>query len=199
MSMNSLGTEIRTSVLAVTVLAVVLCGLYPLTVWVAGRALFPNKADGSLIVEGETVIGSELIGQAFTATRYFHPRPSAAGAGYDAAASAGSNLGPLSKTLQTEVGLQIAAYRTENGLAENIPVPSDAVTASASGLDPHISPQNAWLQAPRIARERGLDIAEIGKLIAAHTQGRDFGFLGEPRVNVLLLNMALDGVAHGRR
>jgi len=197
--MNSLGTEIRTSVLAVIFLAVILCGLFPITVWVTGHAFFPNKAGGSLILQEGTVIGSELIGQTFDAPRYFHSRPSAAGAGYDAALSAGSNLGPLSRTHLTEVRHRIAVFRSENGLAENVPIPSDAVTASASGLDPHISPQNTLLQAPRVARERGMQLAEVRKLIATHTRSRAFGFLGEPRVNVLLLNLALDEVTHAGR
>ena len=132
------------------------------------------------------------LAQGFTGLRYFHPRPSAAGAGYDAAASGGSNLGPLSRKLQDAVKQRVDEYRAINRLASTVPVPADAVTASASGLDPHISLENALLQAPRVARERGINEAVVVELVHKHLEGREFGVLGDPRVNVLLLNLALD-------
>jgi len=186
-------TEARRSVLAVAVLAVILCGLYPLTAWILAQGLFPGRADGSLIAREGAVVGSNLIGQPFSGPEYFHPRPSAAGQGYDGGRSGGTNLGPLSKALAETVRDRIAEYRAENGLGASTPIPADAVTASASGLDPHISPENARLQAPRVARARGLAEADVLARIAACTAGRTLGILGEPRVNVLRLNLALDG------
>lgn len=191
--------ELRISFLAVAALAVILCGLYPLTVWVLSVGLFPGKADGSLITRDGAVLGSSLIGQTFTSPRYFHPRPSAAGRGYDATQSGGSNLGPLSKNLADEVARRVAAYRAENGLPAGTPVPADAVTASGSGLDPHISMKNALLQAPRVARARGLADEEVRKKIEMCAEGRTLGVLGEPRVNVLRVNLALDGVRDAGR
>jgi K+-transporting ATPase ATPase C chain len=185
--------ELRTSFLAVAALAVVLCGVYPLTSWVLAHGLFPGKAAGSLIVRDGAVRGSSLIGQDFASPRYFHPRPSAAGKGYDAERSGGTNLGPLSKELVDAIAIRVAAYRAENGLPAGTPVPADAVTASGSGLDPHISVTNALLQVPRVAHARGLAEEDIRKMVAIWTEGRTLGFLGEPRVNVLRLNMALDG------
>jgi K+-transporting ATPase ATPase C chain len=165
--------------------------IYPLVVTAIGQVAFNDKAEGSLVeVEGR-VVGSELIGQPFTAPEYFHPRPSA-GDGYDAAASSGSNLGPTNPAFLTTVADRISAYRAENGLAEDARVPVDAVTASASGLDPHISIANAELQAPRVAAARGLDLAAVLELVDDHTSGRGLGFLGEEGVNVLELNVALD-------
>jgi K+-transporting ATPase ATPase C chain len=187
-------TELRTSFLAVLALAVILCGLYPLTAWVLAHGLFPGKADGSLVTRDGAVLGSSLIGQEFSSPRYFHPRPSAAGRGYDAERSGGTNLGPLSKNLVDEVERRVAAYRAENGLPPNTLVPADAVTSSGSGLDPHISPENAHLQAGRVARARGVPEAKILELVEAYTAGRTFGILGQPRVNVMSLNLALDGV-----
>jgi K+-transporting ATPase ATPase C chain len=186
-------TEARRSVLAVAVLAAILCGLYPLTAWLLAQGLFPGRADGSLIARDGAVVGSNLIGQPFSGPEYFHPRPSAAGQGYDGGRSGGTNLGPLSKALAETVRDRIAEYRAENGLGASTPIPADAVTASASGLDPHISPENARLQAPRVARARGLAEADVLDRIAACTAGRTLGILGEPRVNVLRLNLALDG------
>jgi K+-transporting ATPase ATPase C chain len=186
--------ELRTSFLAVLALAVILCGLYPLTAWVLAHGLFPGKAEGSLITREGIVVGSSLIGQGFSSPRYFHPRPSAAGQGYDAAQSGGSNLGPLSKNLVDVVARRVAAYRAENGLPDSTPVPADAVTASGSGLDPHISVTNALLQVPRVAHARGLAGEDVRKKVEACTEGRTLGILGEPRVNVLRLNLALDAV-----
>ena len=199
MPMKSEWTEIKTAARAVFALAVLLCGIYPTTVWVASQILFPAKANGSLIVRDGAVVGSSLIGQPISEPRYFHPRPSAAGAGYDGLASGGSNLGPLSKTLIDAVARRAASYRLENGLPAGAIVPADAVTASASGLDPHISPANALLQAPRVARSRGLDERDVRARIAAATEGRDLGILGERGVNVLKLNLDLDGVGHAGR
>ena len=148
--------EIKISLLATAALAVLVCGLYPLSVHLLGRGLFHGRADGSLVTREGTAVGSSLIGRAFEGPGYFHPRPSAAGAGYDGTASGGSNLGPLSRALSEAVARRAAAYREENGLPAAVLLPADAVTASASGLDPHISPANARLQAGRVARTRGL-------------------------------------------
>jgi len=191
--------ELRRSFLAVAVLAVILCGLYPLASWLLAQGLFPGRANGSLIARNGVVVGSSLIGQQFSSPKYFHPRPSAAGQGYDAGRSGGTNLGPLSKDLVETVRRRIAEYRAENGLDATIPVPADAVTASGSGLDPHISPENARIQAPRVARARGLTEAVVRAQIEACTEGRTLGILGEPRVNVMRLNLALDGVRDAGR
>ena len=191
--MKEFFSEIRGAVLATLVLAVVCCGLYPLVVFGIAQALFRDKANGSLIVDQDgTVRGSKLLGQGFTADKYFHPRPSAAGNGYDAASSGGSNLGPTSQKLNDAIKDRIAAYRKENGLNETDPVPADAVTASGSGLDPHISLRNAELQTPRVAKARGLSEEKVRELVQQNTDGRDLGVLGDPGVNVLELNLALD-------
>ena len=180
----------RTAVLMTTLLVVVVGVVYPLVVTGAAQVLFPDRANGQLIVRDGRVIGSQLIGQPFRSAGYFHSRPSAAGPlGYDASASAGSNLGPTSRTLVDAVGARVAAARKEN---PDDPVPIDLVTASGSGLDPDITPAAALFQAPRVARERGTDEAAVRALVSAHVQGRQLGLLGEPRVNVLLLNLALD-------
>jgi len=191
--MNILFRELRTSALMALCLALVLCGIYPVAVWAVGQLLFPHQANGSLIeIDGHTV-GSSLIGQPFNGPTYFHPRPSSAGHGYDAVASGGSNLGPLSKRLLAQVQERITRYRQINNLGPNVPIPADAVTASASGLDPHISVRNASLQAPRVARARGLPLHEVMQDVRSFTGDRQYRVLGEPRVNVLLLNLALDG------
>ncbi len=191
--------ELRSSVLAMAILGILLGGVYPLASWVLAQAFFPGQANGSLVKRGGHVIGSSLIGQPFVSPAYFHPRPSAAGEGYDAERSGGANLGPLSKALAEVVRARVAAYRAENGLAPDAGVPADAVTASASGLDPHISPENARIQARRVARARGLSEAEVLRRVEASTEGRTFEVLGEPRVNVLLLNLSLDGVRDAGR
>ena len=192
--MKMLFSEIRSAVLVTLALAVVCCGIYPLVVFGIGQALFPHKANGSLITDAKgTILGSRLLGQQFAADKYFHSRPSAAGNGYDSTSSGGSNLGPTSQKLRDSIAQNVSDFRSQNGLATNAPVPADAVTSSGSGLDPHISPENAELQAPRVAKARGLPIEKVKALIAQHTDAVDLGVLGEPRVNVLELNLALDG------
>jgi K+-transporting ATPase ATPase C chain len=191
--MKALFSEIRGAVFATLILAIVCCGLYPLVVFGISQMLFHDKANGSLIVDQDgTVRGSKLLAQGFTADKYFHPRPSAAGSGYDAASSGGSNLGPTSQKLSDAIKDRVAAYRKEDGLSETEPVPADAVTASGSGLDPQISLRNAELQTPRVARARGLSEEKIRELVQQNTDGRDLGVLGDPGVNVLELNLALD-------
>ena len=183
--------------LMMMVVFTVITGLaYPLVVTGIAQGLFNDKANGSLVekADGE-VVGSSLIGQSFSEPEYFHPRPSAAGDGYDSSASSGSNLGPTNDDLLSSVGERADAYREENDLDADAEVPVDAVTASGSGLDPNISVANARLQAPRVADERGLDRDAVMELVDDHTTGRDLGFLGEKRVNVLELNMALDEVS----
>jgi K+-transporting ATPase ATPase C chain len=187
--------EIRSAVISTLVLAVVCCGLYPLIVFGISQALFRNKANGSLIIdENGTVRGSKLLGQSFTDSKYFHPRPSAAGNGYDAANSGGSNLGPTSQKLKDTIKKRVDAYRNENGLPESDSVPADAVTASGSGLDPHITLRNAELQVGRVAKARGLTEEKVRELIQKNTDSQDFGFLGEAGVNVLALNITLDSL-----
>ena len=179
-------------------LAVVCCGLYPLVVFGVAQIAFRDKANGSLMMDKDgTVRGSRLLGQQFTGEKYFQSRPSAAGNGYDATSSSGSNLGPTSQKLNDAIVQRITDYRTQNGLATNAPVPADAVTASGSGLDPHIGLRNAELQTPRVAKVRGLGEDKVRELIRANTDAADLGFLGEPGVNVLTLNLALDGLANG--
>ena len=175
-----------------TVVTTILLGLiYPLVVTGLAQVIFPDKANGQLVTRADGMItGSRLIGQPFSSPGYFRSRPSAAGtAGYDAGASAASNYGPTSKKLIDRIKTDVATAQAEN---PGHVVPIDLVTASASGLDPHISPAAAEFQVPRVARERGLSADEVRRIVAAHTEGRQFGFLGEPRVNVLLLNLALD-------
>ena len=191
--MKTLLAELRSAAMVTLMLAVVCCGLYPLAVFGVSQLCFGDKANGSLIVDAAGAVrGSRLIGQPFSAGKYFHPRPSAAGNGYDGTASGDSNLGPTSKKLADSIAQNVADYRKDNGLGANAPVPADAVTASGSGLDPHISPRNAELQAPRVAKARGVSEEKVRQLIRENTDSPDLGFLGEPGVNVLRLNMALD-------
>ncbi len=180
----------KTSIL-MTIVTTVLVGLvYPLIVTGLAQVIFRDKANGQLISRDGVAIGSKLIGQPFSSPGYFRSRPSAAGAvGYDAGASSGSNLGPTSKKLHDRVKAEAEKLQTENTAA---PVPVDLVTTSGSGLDPHITPAAAEFQIPRVARERVVNDAEIKKLVQEFTEGRTFGFLGESRVNVVLLNLALD-------
>jgi len=193
--MKALFSEIRGAVFATLVLAIVCCGLYPLVVFGISQMLFHDKANGSLIVDQDgTVRGSKLLAQGFTADKYFHPRPSAAGNGYDAANSSGSNLGPTSQKLNEAIKDRVAAYRKENGLNESEVVPADAVTTSGSGLDPHISLRNAELQSPRVAKARGVSEEKLRELIDQNKDGRDLALLGDPGVNVFTLNLALDGL-----
>jgi potassium-transporting ATPase KdpC subunit len=173
-----------------TIATTVLLGLiYPLVVTGLAQVIFPHKANGQLIVKDGTVVGSSIIGQGFTGPQYFHSRPSAAGNGYDAANSGGSNLGPTNQKLLDRVKSDVSAAVSENPGA---PVPIDMVTTSASGFDPHITPANAEFQLPRVAKTRGITPDQLRDLVAQHTEGRQFGVLGEARVNVLELNLDLD-------
>jgi potassium-transporting ATPase KdpC subunit len=182
------------------VLTLLLCALtgllYPGVVTGLAQLLFPRQANGSLVEHDGRVVGSALIGQQFSRPEYFHPRPSAAGAGYDAAASAGSNKGPTDLKLADTLIAGAVTNVMRKDLAQRGHIPADMVTASASGLDPHISPANAELQVGRVARERRLSVDSVRTLVRRHTEGRQFGVFGEPRVNVLLLNLELD---RGRR
>jgi potassium-transporting ATPase KdpC subunit len=194
--MKILANELRTALVALMILGLILGLAYPLTVWGVAQALFSFQADGSLLVQKGKVMGSALLAQNFTDPRYFHPRPSAAGDnGYDGLNSGGSNLGPTSKKLLETVQQRVADYRTENNLPPGVKVPADAVTASASGLDPHISLENALLQVPRVAAARGIGKQSILNQIELHTEGRDLGVFGESRINVLMLNLSLDKIA----
>lgn len=208
--------QLRPAIMSVLVFTIFTGLIFPFVITGAGSVLFPHQAKGSLIEQNGKVIGSELIGQPFTAPGYFHPRPSAAGNGYNAGkpddpytGSGGTNLGPTSDKLINGIHKKLpdgkddpgnfdgikdlaAAYRAENGLAKDAPVPPDAVTRSASGLDPHISPANAELQVARVAKARGLSEDGVRKLVGDNTEGRTFDILGEPVVNVLRLNLALD-------
>ena len=194
----------RTAVILTAALTLVAGLLYPLAVVGLGQTFFPTQAQGSLVRRGPRVIGSSLIAQSFTSSRYFHPRPSGAGAGYDPLASGGANLGPLNIRLLEGSGgdglPQLARnYRAANGVPADVRLPPDAVTRSGSGLDPHISPANASLQVHRVAWARGVSEDSIRRLVAEHTEGRQLGFLGEPRVNVFALNLALDAAEEARR
>ncbi|MER3426318.1 MAG: potassium-transporting ATPase subunit C [Thermoleophilia bacterium] len=189
-----LAQQVRSAVLMVVLLTVLTGLAYPLAITGIAQVLFPDQANGTLLRDATgKVIGSALIGQMFVRPEYFHPRPSAAGSnGYDATSSGASNLGPTNEKLIAAVRERAEAYRQENGLAPDALVPVDAVTASGSGLDPHISPANAYLQIRRIARARRLSEEQVRALVDRHTEGRLLGVLGEPRVNVLTLNLALD-------
>jgi len=211
--------QLRPAIVSVLVLTVLYGLLFPSVIAAIAQLAFHHQANGSLIAKGGSVIGSELIGQRFTQPIYFHPRPSAAGSGYDAANSGATNLGPTSDKLINGVHRKLpngkddpqnfdgvkdlaAAYRKENGLQPDAPVPADAVTRSASGLDPDISPANAYAQVARVAKARGMSENVVRALVRSHIVARPFGVLGEPRVNVLRLNVALDaatGANRGRR
>ena len=185
---------LRKQLWTATVMTLVLCVItgviYPGVVTGLAQVLFPRQANGSLVTVNGRVVGSELIGQAFTRPEYFHPRPSAAGSGYDATASAGTNKGSTDRKLaDTLVAQAVERAVNEDGAVKG-KVPSDMATASGSGLDPHISPANAYLQVSRVARARNVDSAAVRALLDRHVEGRQFGFFGEPRVNVLLLNIA---------
>jgi potassium-transporting ATPase KdpC subunit len=182
---KNLMTAIRMTVATTLLLGIV----YPLVVTGIAQLIFPRRANGSLVQQGGKVMGSSLIGQSFTSPGYFYSRPSNAGTGYDAANSGASNLGPTNKALLDRVSASVAALRAENPKA---PIPVDLVTSSGSGLDPDISPAAAEFQVGRVARERGIGESEVRDLVARHTIQRQFGFLGEPRVNVLELNLELD-------
>ena len=197
--MKKLFSEFRAAVMVTLALAVVCCGIYPMVVFGLSQALFHDKANGSLLADKDgTIRGSRLIGQQFTTDKYFDSRPSDAGANgmaYDPTSSGGSNLGPTSQKLSDTIKQNIASYRAQNNLDTNTLVPADAVTASASGLDPHISLRNAELQMPRVAKARGLSEDKLRELIRVNTDPASLGLLGEPGVNVLTLNLALDQLA----
>jgi len=213
--MKTLLSELKTSLVLTIVLAVLLCGAYPVAVWAGAQLLFPRQAGGSLITDASGAVrGSRLLAQNFASDKYFQPRPSAAGTGYDATSSGGTNFGPTSDKLANGShakdaagkpvndpnnfdGIKdlVAAYRASNGLPADAAVPADAVTRSGSGLDPQISVANAQLQAPRVAKARGLALDAVLSLVAQNTAARDFGIFGEPGVNVLTLNLALDQTA----
>jgi potassium-transporting ATPase KdpC subunit len=186
--------EIKTSLVVTAILLVICCGVYPLVIFGAGQLLFPKQANGSLVLDGNgKPIASTLLAQDFTADKYFNPRPSAAGTGYDSTSSGGSNYGATSQALHDAVQQRVSDYRKANHLTNDQLVPADAVEASGSGLDPHISLKNAALQVPRVAKARGLSEDDLKALVVKYTDGRDFGILGEPGVNIVKLNLALDG------
>jgi K+-transporting ATPase ATPase C chain len=181
--------HIKTAILMTIVTTILLGIVYPLVVTGLAQAIFPKQANGSMISMNGKLVGSSLIGQQFSSPGYFRSRLSAAGNGYDAGNSGGSNLGPTNKMLVDRVSGDVQKLQTEN---PNMPIPMDLITTSSSGLDPHISPEGAAFQAPRVAKERGMSEADVDSLIAKHTEGRQLGFLGEARVNVLELNLDLD-------
>jgi K+-transporting ATPase ATPase C chain len=199
--MKNIFAEFGRSIVATIFFAIILCGVYPLVVFGAAKLFFPHQAGGSLLVDKSGAVrGSAFLAQNFTGAQYFHPRPSAAGAnGFDPTSSGGSNLGPTSSNLVANITANIATYRADNNIATNSPIynmiPADAVTESASGLDPHISPANAEIQIARVAKARGISEEKLRKIVQQNTSGRDLGIFGEPRVNVMTLNFALDGLA----
>ena len=195
MNIKELLRKLKVSAFITVALLIVLCGLYPLVVWGIAQAALPSQANGSLVEGRGKLIGSSLLAQSFSGEKYFHPRPSAAGdTGYDGTSSGGSNLGPLSQKLVDQVKDRVAQYRQENNLADGVTVPADAVTTSGSGLDPHISLKNAEIQAGRVAKARNMTINQLKSLMQKHTEGPDWGLFGEPGVNVLMLNLALDAL-----
>ncbi len=191
-ALKGLVRQLRPALLVLVIMTALTGVIYPLAVTGVAQAAFKHKANGSLIRKDGRVVGSSLIGQTFADARYFHSRPSAAGAGYDGTSSSGSNLGPTNPALLDAVKQRVATYRAENGLSADVPVPADAVTASGSGLDPQISVANARLQAARVAKARGLTPDAVTKTINANTSARPLGVLGDPGVNVVLLNLSLD-------
>ena len=190
--MYMLRKQLRPALLMTLVLCVITGAIYPGVITGLAQILFPRQANGSIVTVNGKVVGSALIGQTFTRPEYFHSRPSAAGNGYDATASGGTNKGPTDRKLADTLIAQAVDSAVKNDGVVKGAIPSDMVTSSGSGLDPDISPANAYLQVARVARARGADSAKIRALVDAHVQGRQFGFFGEPRVNVLLLNIALD-------
>jgi K+-transporting ATPase ATPase C chain len=187
--------HVRSAILGVILLTLLTGCIFPLGLFAVGRLLFRDQADGSLLTRGGIVIGSQLIGQDFTRPQYFHPRPSAAGTGYDGASSGGTNFGPSNPKLIEDIRRLAEEYGRNNGLPPDAIIPIDAVTRSGSGLDPHISPANAALQVARVAHARALSEDAVRRLLSENTQGRQLGFLGSPRVSVLDLNLALDRTA----
>lgn len=186
--------SIRQSLLMTIILTVILCGIYPLAVTLISKVAFNEKANGSLIIKDGKVMGSKLIGQAFSSLKYFHGRPSAAGSGYDAVSSSGSNLGPTNKKFIDSVKERVNAFIKENPTVKKGAVPVDMITASGSGLDPQISPAAALAQIPRVAKERKINPALIKELVMKQIEGRELGILGENRINVLELNLRLDAL-----
>ena len=192
--------EFWTSIVAAVVLCFVVSGLYPALIWGLGELLFPHQANGSLVESNSQLVGSELLAQGFSGAKYFHPRPSAAGVGYDTLNSGGTNLAPTSQKLMDSIKSNVETYRKENGLPADALVPADAVTSSGSGLDPHISIKNAELQIPRVAKERGLTEEIVRSEVAKVTDRPLLGFIGgDPGVNVLKLNLALDELANTKK
>lgn len=189
--MRALAGEFKRAVIAVILLTILLGGIYPLAIWGIGQLFFSEKANGSLLVREQEIVGSILIAQQFTSPAYFHSRSSAVAYACSGAKSGGSNLGPLSNSLHEQATIRIKNYRQENGLPDTFPIAADAVSASASGLDPHISPANAYAQAARVARARGLSKYQLLHMIQRGMEERQLGIFGEKRVNVLLLNLAL--------